>query len=43
MTATVVAFVLLFALPYGVVTSVCAALYAGPLAGAAVHAVGLRR
>ncbi|WP_179948297.1 hypothetical protein [Corynebacterium liangguodongii] len=41
--ATVVAFVLLFALPYGVVTNVCAALYAGPLAGAAVHAIGLRR
>ncbi|WP_115686394.1 hypothetical protein [Corynebacterium senegalense] len=41
--ASVVAFALMFALPFGVVATVVIALFAGPLAGSAVHAVGLSR
>ena len=42
-TASVVAFALLFFGPWGVVRSVVLALFAGPLAGAIVHVIGLSR
>lgn len=41
--ASVVAFALMFTLPFGVAATVVIALFAGPLAGSAVHAVGLSR
>ena len=41
--ASVVSFALMFVLPYGVAATVVIALFAGPVAGALVHAVGLSR
>lgn len=41
LTASAVAFAVLFAAPWGVVTAVVVALFAGPLAGAIVHVIGL--
>ena len=41
--ASVVSFALMFVLPFGVAPTVCIALFAGPLAGSVVHAVGLTR
>ncbi|MCP1388531.1 hypothetical protein M5J20_10130 [Corynebacterium sp. TA-R-1] len=42
-TASVAAFAVLFLAPWGVVQSVVAALFIGPLAGALVHVAGLSR
>lgn len=42
-TASVAAFAVLFLAPWGVVQSVVAALFVGPLAGALVHVAGLSR
>lgn len=42
-TATVTAFAVLFLAPWGVATTVVAALFAGPIAGALVHLAGLVR
>lgn len=42
-TASVVAFAVLFAAPWSVATAVVVALFAGPLAGALVHVIGLSR
>jgi len=41
--ASIVAFSVLFASPWSVATAVVVALFVGPLAGAAVHVVGLAR
>ncbi|WP_291313316.1 hypothetical protein [Corynebacterium sp. UBA2622] len=41
--ASVVSFTLMFVLPFGVAPTVCIALFAGPIAGSVVHAVGLTR
>ncbi len=41
--ASVVSFALMFILPYGVAATVVIALFAGPVAGALVHAAGLSR
>ncbi|MDY5786060.1 hypothetical protein [Corynebacterium sp.] len=43
LAASVVSFALMFTLPYGVAATVIIALFAGPVAGAAVHAAGLSR
>lgn len=43
LTASAVTFALMFTLPLGVVPTVLIALFVGPLAGCAVHAVGLSR
>lgn len=42
-TASAVAFAVLFAAPWSVATAVVVALFAGPLAGALVHVIGLSR
>lgn len=43
LTASLVAYTILFAAPLGLIAAVCASLITGPLAGACIHLAGLSR